>query len=413
MYRSRMRQLRLPLPVSVSLCLVSAFLALPTTVAHGVESTTLKSAFTQLVTTSSLADPSVIVLDAKSGEVVFESNSNSARKPASVIKIVSAAAAYKYLSPADSFTTSMWEASDGKSLVIKGSLDPWMSFDNKVALKMGRTSLGRFEYNALSAIKALNGGSTKETVIYYEGLYSQEVSHFAKFLKAKKAATKLVRVSDKQATEKATNFILDSQSPTVKVMVDWLLTWSDNLLSERIARLASVAAGNTLDVEGISTTFNVMLSEMGISTTNMVVKDGSGLSKANRFTARQISELIFFIHQDPQYARLFKGFPIGGVSGTLQNRFIETAPAAIGLVRAKTGTLNGTTNLAGFVESGDREYIFVIIADRHSKSYTVTKKVRATVDRILGKIATPLLPELLPTTLEPIAINPESATATS
>jgi D-alanyl-D-alanine carboxypeptidase len=67
-------------------------------------------------------------------------------------------------------------------------------------------------------------------------------------------------------------------------------------------------------------------------------------------------------------------------------------------VRAKTGTLNGTTNLAGFVESGDHNYIFVVIADRHSKSYTVTKRVRATVDRILGKIAMPILPVLTPIT---------------
>jgi D-alanyl-D-alanine carboxypeptidase len=86
--------------------------------------------------------------------------------------------------------------------------------------------------------------------------------------------------------------------------------------------------------------------------------------------------------------------PIGGLTGTLADRFVETAPTAIGLVRAKTGTLNGTTNLAGFIESGDHEYNFVIISDQHNKSYTVTKRVRATVDRILGKIANPLLPEI-------------------
>jgi len=112
------------------------------------------------------------------------------------------------------------------------------------------------------------------------------------------------------------------------------------------------------------------------------------------------------IYHDPKFAPLINGLPVGGVSGTLENRFIETAPSAVGLVRAKTGTLDGTTNLAGYVDSGDHEYIFVIIADRHSKSYSVTKRVRATVDRILGKIATPRLPELLTSNLE-------SVTATS
>jgi PBP4 family serine-type D-alanyl-D-alanine carboxypeptidase len=151
-----------------------------------------------------------------------------------------------------------------------------------------------------------------------------------------------------------------------------------------------------------------MLSEMGISTSNLIVKDASGLSKQNRVTARQISQLLMVIYHDPKFIPLIKGLPVGGVSGTLQHRFIETAPTAVGLVRAKTGTLNGTTNLAGFVESGEHQYIFVIIADRHNKSYSVTKKVRATVDRILGKVAAPLLPVLTLT-----APSSDSITATN
>jgi PBP4 family serine-type D-alanyl-D-alanine carboxypeptidase len=180
------------------------------------------------------------------------------------------------------------------------------------------------------------------------------------------------------------------------------------LLAERIARLASVAAGNTLDDAGVEKTFKTILSNYGITTSNLVIKDASGLSKENRVTASQIAKLLMIIYHDPKFTKLINGLPVGGVSGTLRHRFIETAPEAVGLVRAKTGTLNGTTNLAGFVESGDHEYIFVILADRHSKSYSVTKKVRATVDRILGKIATPLLPELLP-----LAPSGESSTATN
>jgi len=76
----------------------------------------------------------------------------------------------------------------------------------------------------------------------------------------------------------------------------------------------------------------------------------------------------------------------------LRNRFTETAPAAVGLVKAKTGTLSNTTNLAGYVESGDREYVFVIISDRHTKTYSVARRIRDLVDRILGKIAAPFLP---------------------
>jgi PBP4 family serine-type D-alanyl-D-alanine carboxypeptidase len=256
----------------------------------------------------------------------------------------------------------------------------------------------RIEYNALSAIKENNSGSTKGTVIYYSDLYAQDVTHFKKFLQKKAPSITLKRLTQEQALAKSAEYILGSTSPTLEAILDWTLIWSDNLLAERVARLASVAAGNTLDDDGVAKTFKNLLTEMKIDTKNLVVKDASGLSKQNRMTAKQVSQLLMVIYHDPKFAPLVEGLPIGGISGTLQNRFLDTAPAAVGLVRAKTGTLNGTTNLAGFVESGDHHYIFVVIADRHSKSYTVTKKVRATVDRILGKVATPLLPVLIPPT---------------
>ena len=102
--------------------------------------------------------------------------------------------------------------------------------------------------------------------------------------------------------------------------------------------------------------------------------------------------LLIKIQEDSKFAPLVGGLPIGGISGTLKNRFIKTAPQAIGLIKAKTGTLKGTANLAGYVESGDREYAFVILADQLTKTSTAENRARDTVDRLLGKIAYPILP---------------------
>ncbi len=394
--------------ISFLACLLAGVLALPTSSATAADSGAITSIFSRLTTTPTLGDPSVIVLDEKTGEVLYESHANSPRKPASVIKLISAASAYTYLSPNDSYTTTLYSGVDSRSVVIKGSLDPWMSYSHKVAVKMGRTSLERIEFNSLRMLKEMNSGSTKGTTIYYSDLYAAEINHIKRFLKDRKAATVLKRVPTKSLEPLIGAEVFTSTSPTLQKIVDWVLTWSDNLLADRVARLASAAAGNSLDDEGVAITFNTLLTNMGINTSNLVVKDASGLSRENRVTARQISQLLFVIHHDPKFAPIVEGLPIGGVTGTLRNRFLDTAPDAIGLVRAKTGTLNGTTNLAGFVESADHEYIFVIIADRHSRSYSVTKKVRATVDRVLGKIAKPLLPTLAPTT--PIA---DSATVVS
>lgn len=389
-------------------CLLAVALAFPHQGAYAADSAAITRVFSQLSATSTLADPSVIVMDEKTGSVLYESNSNSPRKPASVIKLISAASAYTYLSPSDSFSTTVYTGADAKSMVIKGSLDPWISTDHKVAVKMGRTSLERIEQNSLRLLKEMNNGSTKGTTIYYSDLYASEVSHFRGFLKDRSAATQLKRVNTKALESLIGVEVFTSYSPTLQKIVDWVLTWSDNQLADRVARLASVAAGNSLDDAGVAKTFKSLLTNLGISTSNLVVKDASGLSRENRVTARQISQLLFAIHHDPKFAPIITGLPVGGKSGTLQSRFLDTAPDAVGLVRAKTGTLNGTTNLAGFVESSENEYIFVIIADRHSRSYTVTKKVRATVDRILGKIAKPLLP-VLPS----VSAVSESSTATN
>jgi D-alanyl-D-alanine carboxypeptidase/D-alanyl-D-alanine-endopeptidase (penicillin-binding protein 4) len=90
--------------------------------------------------------------------------------------------------------------------------------------------------------------------------------------------------------------------------------------------------------------------------------------------------------------------PVAGISGTLNNRFITTAPSAVGLIRAKTGTLNGTATLAGYVQSTDREYVFVTLADEIAKGNAALNKARAAIDRVLGRIAAPNIPaEISPT----------------
>ena len=356
--------------------------------------TSAASAFSQLAKSSTLANPAVMVVDKATGEVVYQSNSRSPRKPASLLKIVTAAAAYTYMSPSDSYTTSLWQGADSKTVVIQGSLDPWISYDHRVATKMKRTSLSAIQWAAISNLQANNGESLKGTRILYSNLFPQDVAVIKKYLKFRKVDIELKKSSASVTANQSTALITESFSPRLSRIVDWALTWSDNLLSDRIARAAAGNAGFSRDYAGVELAFKKLLTDLNIDASALVVKDGSGLSKANRVTALQISQLLQVISKDPKYVELIKGLPIGGVTGTLADRFIETAPAAIGLVRAKTGTLNGTTNLAGFIESGDHEYNFVIISDQHNKSYTVTKRVRATVDRILGKIAIPLLPEI-------------------
>lgn len=396
--------------VAASLTLFLGLTLLPAHSAQGAEPPAIKAAFAQLVKNSNLANPAVIVVDETTGEIVFEKNSLAPRKPASVIKLLTGAAAYTYLSPSDSYTTSLWKGVDSKTVVIQGELDPWTTFNSVTANKQKRTSLGKFAYSVMSTLGKANAGDYEGTVLYYSNLYPQDVASFNTYFKERNLAIVLKKITGNQAKALSSTLILSSTSPSLQVINDWMMTWSDNVLAERIARSAASAAGFSRDYAGVAKVFRKLMGSLSIDTQNLVVKDGSGLSRENRVTAQQISQLLMVMARDEKLLPLIIGLPIGGVSGTLTERFLETAPSAIGLVRAKTGTLNGTTNLAGYVESENKSYIFVVIADTHSRSYTITKRVRASVDKALGKIAKPLLPIFAP--ISPTIPRDESATAT-
>jgi PBP4 family serine-type D-alanyl-D-alanine carboxypeptidase len=156
--------------------------------------------------------------------------------------------------------------------------------------------------------------------------------------------------------------------------------------------LSAKAAGFTKDAKGVEAVFRDILFKLEVDDTQLVVADASGLSRKNKITAKLMGELLYKLRKDEKYALIYSGLPVGGVSGTLETRFLTTAPTAVGLVKAKTGTLNGTATLAGYVQSTDREYVFVTLADEIPGGNTALDKARAAIDRVLGRIAAPNIP---------------------
>ena len=358
--------------------------------------------FSRLAVEPELSNPSVSLIDVSTGEVVFESNAFSQRKPASTMKLLAAAATLKHLQPDQVFTTRVSLGTEPDSIVIDGEFDPWIAMDHRVATKMNRTSFPRIGFNSLSRVKESSGGSIKKLKVYYNGIYANEVASYKAFYKKRGVKATFVKVTDEKASALVSEEILISESPKVVKMMDWFLLWSDNQLSERMAKLAAKYAGNEFNDEGVAITFAEILISFGINPAQMEVIDASGLSRENKVTAHVLAQLLYKIHSDPVLSKLIDGLPVGGQSGTLQTRYIKTAPDAVGLVKAKTGTLTGTVSLAGYVQSGDREYAFAIIADRIGRSNSASDRARKTLDRYLAKIAAPLA---IPV--------PESATVTT
>jgi len=194
-----------------------------------------------------------------------------------------------------------------------------------------------------------------------------------------------------QVAPSSGDLVVRETSPPISEILDFTIKWSDNYLADRLARLSSRAAGNAFSFAGAFDTYKEILTDLEIDSSKLSVIDGSGLSKENRMSAKMMGELLYKIRKDARYNLLYEFMPLGGVSGTLRSRFLTTAPQAIGLVRAKTGSLNGTVTLAGYVESVDREYIFVILADKIPRGTRANLKAREAIDRILGKIAAPII----------------------
>ena len=84
------------------------------------------------------------------------------------------------------------------------------------------------------------------------------------------------------------------------------------------------------------------------------------MSRTNRVSARELRDLLLAARGSDSWPTILAGLPVGGVSGTLRNRFAGTA--AEGNVRAKTGYLDDAVALSGTVVTrGGRTAVFSIL----------------------------------------------------
>jgi D-alanyl-D-alanine carboxypeptidase len=150
-------------------------------------------------------------------------------------------------------------------------------------------------------------------------------------------------------------------------------------------------AGFGYSESGIQETFVKTLNNLEIDSTGLKAVDGSGLSRSNRVSAQMLAQLLLKTYNNDKYRNIYDGLPVGGINGTMRNRFVASAPKAIGLVRTKTGSLTGVVSMAGYVQGGDHEYIFAAIADRIPKNTTAAKAARVALDKLLAKFAKPIL----------------------
>ena len=155
---------------SVGVVLISVTAAMTTGAPAALKSSAISPILKSAASSKALANPGMILLDPVTGETIFENSATTLRKPASLLKILSATALLTYLTPDNRFTTEILTGAEPNNLMIAGSLDPWMERNNSVATKMGRVSLPKIVKAALKKLDADNGGPIKTLRIEYASM---------------------------------------------------------------------------------------------------------------------------------------------------------------------------------------------------------------------------------------------------
>ncbi|MFC7591727.1 D-alanyl-D-alanine carboxypeptidase/D-alanyl-D-alanine-endopeptidase [Nonomuraea antimicrobica] len=152
-------------------------------------------------------------------------------------------------------------------------------------------------------------------------------------------------------------------------LVEHTLTRSDNDLAEALIRHVAIKEGQEASFAGATKAVVEVLRRLGV-TQDIALSDGSGLSIRNRISPEALARTLALASaaNRPDLHAVATGMPIAGFSGTLGNgrRFTGSdSRDQVGLVRAKTGTLNNINTLAGMATTKDGRLVtFAFMADR-------------------------------------------------
>jgi D-alanyl-D-alanine carboxypeptidase/D-alanyl-D-alanine-endopeptidase (penicillin-binding protein 4) len=130
-------------------------------------------------------------------------------------------------------------------------------------------------------------------------------------------------------------------------IVGEMLSSSDNLTAELLVREIGLAARGEATTAAGTEVVLAQLDEFGLDTTGVVILDGSGLSRDTRVTCALLDASLALTDR-PELASARTGLSVAGTRGTLATRLGGTPLE--GRLFAKTGTLDGVSGLAGFVE---------------------------------------------------------------
>lgn len=209
------------------------------------------------------------------------------------------------------------------------------------------------------------------------------LQHFQEALKFEGISVAQAKVASANKTGDEQELAAVESPPLSQLLMDTNQP-SNNLYAEVLLRTLGAAkkrsqTKNQSSAEMGLAVVKATLTDMGVDPQGYAIEDGSGLSRHNLISPEALVQLLKGMAQSPEADIFRASLPVAGVSGTLKNRFKNTA--AQGIVQAKTGTVSGVNSLSGYVDSPNYEtVVFSIIVNQSDRP---AKMMRPAVDEIV------------------------------
>lgn len=172
-------------------------------------------------------------------------------------------------------------------------------------------------------------------------------------------------------------------SPNLPELLRLLMKPSDNLIAESLLKTLGALKGSGGSIGGGAAVERAYLKKIGVDPSNVLIADGSGLSRLNLISPETLVAIFSDMWTSPGRDSFVNSLPIAGVDGTLRSRMKGTA--AEGKVRAKTGFVGKARTLSGYVTAKDGEtYAFSLMMNHYNGE---TSAINAIQDRICNILA--------------------------
>lgn len=215
---------------------------------------------------------------------------------------------------------------------------------------------------------------------------AEAARRFARFLD--RAGVKVLGDPTERSAPRSAREIAVVESAPLAEIVQHVLELSDNEGAEILLRQTAIATGRPASFEGGVQAVEEQLRDLGIPTGRLTLYDGSGLSRKDALPVTVLTAVLQTAADpaNPDLRSVVTTLPVAGFTGSLASRFVEDAPAGLGVVRAKTGTLSGIHGLAGIaVTRRGTPLLFAVVADR--VPLVKTLDARAQLDQIAARLA--------------------------